>query len=99
MIVYHVSPGSNYRSIVTDGVLTSKAKNKAGLVWLCAGDKLPWAVAHTRRRHKCLTVVAFKFDVCPGTIRPFLLNDGTYFTRQDILWTDAILLDVEHFGV
>jgi len=52
MIVYHVTPKSNLKSIKRNGVLPSLAQGTFKASWYVSIDLIPWAINHVARRHK-----------------------------------------------
>lgn len=51
MILYHVSPSKNDGEIEQSGLLTSKSRSVARVIWLVGRDLLDWAILHVGMRH------------------------------------------------
>jgi hypothetical protein len=62
VLLYHVTPRINYRSIYVFGLLLRAARDEPHEIWLVSASKVNWALAHCARRHAVpvdsLTVIA-----------------------------------------
>lgn len=68
MVLYHVTPAYNQKSISVFGLLRSACTSptllrRGGAIFLVTETSVAWAVKHTKRRYKCGGVVVYRVTV------------------------------------
>lgn len=62
--LYHVSPRSNFDSIMEVGVSPAFSIGRKTCIWLVDFNKLPWAMAHVSERKDVSVLHLLVFTVC-----------------------------------
>jgi hypothetical protein len=57
IVLFHVSPARNLKSLSRFGVLPAFARSSLKAAWLVTRSRLGWAIAHVRERHNVSDVV------------------------------------------
>lgn len=84
MDLFHLSPERNLRSILTDGILISKAQTVRKVVFLAERALVLHLFDHVSRRHGCTVhdVIAFRVSIArPQLVR---FRPGIWFVPQDV---------------
>ncbi|HSS95433.1 MAG TPA: hypothetical protein VLK33_00305 [Terriglobales bacterium] len=64
--LYHVSPRSNFDSIMELGVSPAFSVGRKACIWLVEFDKLAWAMAHVSERKDVSVLHLLVFTVAPA---------------------------------
>lgn len=84
--LYHATMRANLDSIMTHGLLVSKADAAAKIkgVWLHSASNSAWACLHVQKKHQATLedVIVLKVKIARTALRRF--QTGIYYSLQDI---------------
>jgi hypothetical protein len=85
MLLRHATPARNLNSILRGGLLCSKSRGRAPVVWVCSPARSSWAVLHTIKRHggRVESTVVLEVDVPRSWLRRS--RKGLWYSVRDIL--------------
>ena len=84
VVIRHATPSKNLLSILDDGLLCEKARDKRKAVWLHSPGRSSWAVIHTVKRHggRVQDVVILELSIPRSWLRRN--RRGLWFSTRDI---------------
>lgn len=92
MIVYHVTPRTNFQSIRNTGIEPRFSPHAWKRAFYCEQDLIAWALVHTCERHKCQLrdLVLFVAGIPLANLTRGAMSGLYYVTRtfQPFAWRD-----------
>jgi hypothetical protein len=95
--LYHVTPRLNVGTIYDHGILVSCHRGRTVGVWMCDGDRLPWAVAHIARHNGCRQCDLSILHVNVNGMALHSVRKGIYVSGEDV--PPKRIIDVNYFAL